>query len=532
MKKLLSLLAATGLVATSGSVAVACNKKTDEATGKDLSTLGADDLKLQVSDAKKETAVAAVVVQIKAKLKVDAVLDTDFTVGDADFTAPKSDAVGKIKVTAKSGSKLLNEGKSAEFSLTLKAAESTAKDLATITGDKLNVVSDDATQEKAESVVLAQIKTQLGVEVAKTTDVTFSGFKAPSESKTGTIIATAVSTSNLVKGSATFTLTLKFDEASTPQDLSTITGDDLKLDPEGDTKEYAIKQAVLLIQNKLKVTAVLDKDFTVADSDFTAATKDTVGSIKLSSKEGSTKLVAGKSVTFSLVYRNNVDLKLVQDFINGEGDYATFNPALYTGGVTVSPTIITDKDAVHNQVKAFTGKLLVMAAFIGIDFTLDQLLETVDVTYYDDAAGTVEHTSNKIQSLKIVVKDNNERHLQGFYLHGEIKTKIFEQINITTIVKEDSPITLECKKSGELDALQAYLKNKYSSFLTEHKATANIFGSDSLNDSLKYKDGGSATAGGSAEVTLPNPNGDYNLNNLFYKSVTLKLTITIKSASE
>ncbi|WP_232306380.1 hypothetical protein [Spiroplasma helicoides] len=510
-------------------------KKADDkgtaTTTKDLSTLGADDLKLQVSDDKKETAVTAVIAQIKAKLKVDAKLDTDFTVGDSDFTAPKSDGTGKIKVTSKSGSKVLVEGKSAEFSLTLKAAESTVKDLSTITGDKLNVISDDASQEKAESAVIAQIKTQLGVEVAKTTDVTFSGFKAPSQSQSGTITATAVSTSTLVKGSATFNLTLKFDEASTPQDLSTITGDDLKLDPEGDTKEYAVKQAIILIQNKLKVITALDTDFTVGDSDFTAATNKAAGSIKLTAKEGSTKLVAGKSVTFSLVYRKNVDLKFFQDLINGEGEMGAMMPTLYKGGVTIDPTTSTNKDNVNNQVKAFIEKLWPVAASENINFTLDQLLKNVNATYYDDAAWTTEHSSDKIQSLKISVKNNNERSLEGYYLHGEIKTHIVEQIDITTVVKDESQIALECKQGEELQALQTYLKEKYASFLTEHRTTVDIFGLNNLNKSLKYKDDGSAEAGGSAEVTLPNSNPEMIVNSLFSKTITLQLKVTIKSGA-
>ncbi|QGS51420.1 lipoprotein [Spiroplasma tabanidicola] len=144
MKKLLSLLGAMGLVATSGSVAVACNKGDKNTTTKDLSTIKGDDLKLTPETNTKEAAVTAAVAKIKAKLSVDVVLDTDFTVGEKDFTEATSKAAGSLKITAKSGSKVLTEGKTVTFSLAFKA-EGTTKPVMALS-DKDSKIKNNAVE--------------------------------------------------------------------------------------------------------------------------------------------------------------------------------------------------------------------------------------------------------------------------------------------------------------------------------------------------------------------------------------------------
>ncbi|AOG60945.1 hypothetical protein SHELI_v1c09980 [Spiroplasma helicoides] len=120
MKKLLSVLAATGLVASSSSVAVACNKKADDtaaSTLKDLSKIAAADLKLSPSANTEAAAKTAVIAQIKEKLKVTVVENTD--VKFSGFSAATAaDKAGKITVESVSTSKLVT-GK-VEFSLVWK----------------------------------------------------------------------------------------------------------------------------------------------------------------------------------------------------------------------------------------------------------------------------------------------------------------------------------------------------------------------------------------------------------------------------
>ncbi|AOG60957.1 hypothetical protein SHELI_v1c10100 [Spiroplasma helicoides] len=128
MKKLLSLLAATGLVATSGSVAVACNKKADDkattSTKKDLTKIGEANLKLAPNANDEAAAKSAVIDQIKAKLSVTVVEKTDITFSDF-VKAESSSKAGSIKVTAVESSTLITG--SATFSLTFKEAQASTK---------------------------------------------------------------------------------------------------------------------------------------------------------------------------------------------------------------------------------------------------------------------------------------------------------------------------------------------------------------------------------------------------------------------
>ncbi|AOG60958.1 hypothetical protein SHELI_v1c10110 [Spiroplasma helicoides] len=126
MKKLLSLLAATGLVATSGSVAVACNKKADDkattTAKKDLTKIGEANLKLAPNANDEAAAKSAVIDQIKTKLNVTVVEKTDITFSDF-AKAESSQKAGSIKVTAVESSALITG--SATFSLTFKEAGET-----------------------------------------------------------------------------------------------------------------------------------------------------------------------------------------------------------------------------------------------------------------------------------------------------------------------------------------------------------------------------------------------------------------------
>ncbi|AOG60953.1 hypothetical protein SHELI_v1c10060 [Spiroplasma helicoides] len=143
MKKLLSLLAATGLVATSGSVAVACNKKavdTASTASTDLSTIKGADLTVKPSDNTEAAAKTAVLAQIKTKLKLTIDVKESTDVVFSAFSAATSAKTGSIVATAADASKVLTPKKTATFALTY-VAPAGKKDLSTITTKELGEFS-------------------------------------------------------------------------------------------------------------------------------------------------------------------------------------------------------------------------------------------------------------------------------------------------------------------------------------------------------------------------------------------------------
>ncbi|AKU80211.1 lipoprotein [Spiroplasma turonicum] len=133
MKKLLGILAATGLVATTGATVVSCgDKKADESSVKALGDIKGTDLTLAPSANDEAAAKTAAIAKIKSKLSVTVVEKTDVTF--SDFKAAESaEKAGSIKVTAVESSKLVSGN--VTFTLTFKAAEAKV-DLSTVITEK------------------------------------------------------------------------------------------------------------------------------------------------------------------------------------------------------------------------------------------------------------------------------------------------------------------------------------------------------------------------------------------------------------
>ncbi|QGS51441.1 hypothetical protein [Spiroplasma tabanidicola] len=123
------------------------------------SLITGEDLKLTPEANTKDAAVTAAVDKIKAKLSVDVVLDTDFTVGEKDYTEAKSDTTGSLKITSKSGSKVLTEGKTVTFSLAFKAEEA-AKTPVLSFGDEVsqNAVEISMKENSAKKTITIKVE--------------------------------------------------------------------------------------------------------------------------------------------------------------------------------------------------------------------------------------------------------------------------------------------------------------------------------------------------------------------------------------
>ncbi|QGS52152.1 lipoprotein [Spiroplasma tabanidicola] len=108
-------------------------------------------------------------------------------------------------------------------------------DLSKLTAQSLTVAPTANDEAAAKVAVITKIKTELSKQVVETTDVIFDRFSAATKEKAGSIIVKAAEKSNLVTGTATFTLTFKdSSESSTdPQpeqspELSFVTLDHLQ----------------------------------------------------------------------------------------------------------------------------------------------------------------------------------------------------------------------------------------------------------------------------------------------------------------
>ncbi|AOG60961.1 hypothetical protein SHELI_v1c10140 [Spiroplasma helicoides] len=299
MKKLLSLLAATGLVATSGSVAVACNKKADDkatTASTDLSTIKGADLTVKPSDNTEAAAKTAVLAQIKLKLKLTTDVKDSTDVVFSAFSAATSAKAGSIVATAADASKVLTPKKTATFALTY-VAPAAKKDLSTITTKELGEFSGVGDTPTVGEVVEQVNAKNSGLSLsADDVDMTTPSGKDLKASAT----LTAKSTSTKFEKAVTVTYTYTKSATTTKKDLSTITGNDLKLEVADNQQATAESAAIAKVKEKLGVDVVKGTDFTVGSSDFTAPQSGTAGKIKLTSKSDSTKLTEGKSVEFTL----------------------------------------------------------------------------------------------------------------------------------------------------------------------------------------------------------------------------------------
>ncbi|QBQ07276.1 hypothetical protein SGLAD_v1c00750 [Spiroplasma gladiatoris] len=207
MKKLLSLLGAMGMLASTGAVAstvVSCKASTA-----DLSTIKGDDLKLKPTANTEAAAKTAVIAQIKAKLSKTVVEKTDITF--SDYKDATSAAAGSIKVTAVSSSK--NVKGSATFSLAFSEAPAKAE-LSTVIkvvelGD-ITIAASDGKPTADEILVGVKAKN------TEAKDLTVSDFAASEITTSG---ATLTGAGDKYQGTVKVTFSKK---AASKAELSTV----------------------------------------------------------------------------------------------------------------------------------------------------------------------------------------------------------------------------------------------------------------------------------------------------------------------
>ncbi|QGS51419.1 lipoprotein [Spiroplasma tabanidicola] len=190
MKKLLSLLGAMGMVATSSSVAVACNNGTSV---KDLSTIKTADLTVAPTANDEAAAKKAVLAQINAKLSVKAVETTD-VVFSKFSQATSAEKAGSIVATAAEKSTLVKG--TTTFVLTFKSAEASSKtellaqikvknsDASALTEDDFDIASEPAISATAAKITAKGDKYQGSV------SLTYSKGEASSKAELSSVIKT------------------------------------------------------------------------------------------------------------------------------------------------------------------------------------------------------------------------------------------------------------------------------------------------------------------------------------------------------
>ncbi|AOG60971.1 hypothetical protein SHELI_v1c10240 [Spiroplasma helicoides] len=290
MKKLLSLLAATGLVATSGSVAVACNKKEAEAESipsKDLASITAKDLSPSANDeasAKTAATTALKAYQAKAKLAVDYTFGT-FTAATA------SDKAGSIVVAAVKDSKLLT----GTVTFTLKYVASAEKPeekhelSSVIKTTELGPITFSGSVPTAEEL-LAGIK-------AKNSDaskLTTKDFKIESEPAISATAAKITGQGNTYQGSVSLTYS-KAEAPASKKDLSTaVTTKNLDA-WQGAADKPTVKEVVDQVNAKNQGLGLTEGDVDMAAPSGSDLTK----SATLTAKQSSSKFSGSVTVTYT-----------------------------------------------------------------------------------------------------------------------------------------------------------------------------------------------------------------------------------------
>ncbi|QGS51460.1 hypothetical protein [Spiroplasma tabanidicola] len=259
---------------------------------KDLSTLNGEIL--NPSNPTQETAVDVAINLIKEKLEVDLQQDIDFIV-ETDFKPASLETSGKITLSSKSESKKLIANKSATFEITY---NENRKDLSTLDNEVLDPANPSLIS--AIDVVVALIKQKLEVNVQQDIDFTISkeDFKPASSKGNGSLKVVAKEGSQKLIENKSATFSLNYNENR--KDLSTIDGANLNLVPEDNSKPSALKAAIDKVKDVLKVDVTENTDFTL--DQFNPASLEKSGTLKITAKEESSKLIENKSVTFSLTY--------------------------------------------------------------------------------------------------------------------------------------------------------------------------------------------------------------------------------------
>ncbi|AUB31792.1 lipoprotein [Spiroplasma floricola] len=289
MKKLLGLLGAVGLVATTSATVVACGQKV-ETVSLTATKLSAE----TVVKSKKITADGTItfklaeksVLTVKVKEKSQKAGEVTIIISTtADKLTDKEvketiDVMHKAKDASKSKStKAAEPVKVASVEVKIgKKGASTAK----VKLDTVDLSSFKATNDTTDAQVIDALKAVKGLDKLTSSDITITKTKATT-SATGSIKIDAKSTSTIVEG----TKTLVIDKLEAPAelvDLSTVNLGSFKAT--NDTTDAQVIDALKAVKGLEKLTT---SDVTITK---TKATTSAAGSIKIDAKSDS-KIVKG-----------------------------------------------------------------------------------------------------------------------------------------------------------------------------------------------------------------------------------------------
>ncbi|AOG60939.1 hypothetical protein SHELI_v1c09920 [Spiroplasma helicoides] len=130
---------------------------------------------------------------------------------------------------------------------------------------------------------------------------------------------------------------------------------------------------------------------------------------------------------------NDVDLNLLEKFVNGEGIYGYINNAIVKGGLTIDPKDNKSQTKVVEATKVYIIEILKQVKFwLHYDINVDELMNIISFNFYSDQEGYVEQVDgvSEIKSFKISIVNGKEDNISGFYMHGSSKFKVINKTNL------------------------------------------------------------------------------------------------------
>ncbi|AOG60832.1 hypothetical protein SHELI_v1c08830 [Spiroplasma helicoides] len=415
MKKLLSLLAATGLVASSSSFAVACkkdnlNESNNDVEKKDLETITNKDLG-EITGVGDAPNLSDILYMLNSK-------NSDLKATDADVELDGTPTTTAAKIKAKSDSKKFSG--SVDVKYTYKKVANTIKDLGTITNKDLGEITGVGDAPNLEDI-LSVLNSKNSDLKATNADVELDGTPTTAAAK-----IKAKSDSKKFSGSVDVKYTYK---KVAQQSLNNI-----KVKELGDiigTKDLdtfvTLAEIVTAINSKNSGYGLIDDDI-----EFVGIPTKKEANIKAS--HTSTKFTGTAKVTFN--FRVSFNVSTLEDVINDKGLGSAARPNKLNVGFLMVPGY--DQQSIMTGFQSFVVPLLEKAAMLGISITFDQIQTVSNIEFLDADGNKVSDTSGNtvINSIKLSAKAGKENSLDGVHIRGEGNIKLKKQKSASDLIKE------------------------------------------------------------------------------------------------
>ncbi|AOG60298.1 hypothetical protein SHELI_v1c03430 [Spiroplasma helicoides] len=307
MKKLLGLLGAIGLTATSASTVIACpskNSSSDEDQTFDLSAISANDLVLNPDSNSQEDVEQAAIDTLYDKYNADVVKDTDFSV---EFNQATHFKKGSLVIKAKSSTNKLLGKATFEYQYVITQSLIKNESRSGWTGTN-NSFAVSLTQE-------GDGKSQLEATVADDSskiieDLTVDNTNSNHNKFIVRYTALKAGLAKIVIKYKNFSKTININVIKT--DLSAITGTNFYIKPLFNSENGSVEVITAKIKERLGIYAKVGEDFSVDKSSLNLPVEEGKnGSIKIIASSSSEKIVG--NVSFSLVFREKAEMEKIED---------------------------------------------------------------------------------------------------------------------------------------------------------------------------------------------------------------------------